>query len=187
MIGAQTSCGAEVLRGAGALAREHSGKRTTSVLEPALSEAEGCRTASPSHCHSERLQPRICCWQSNWYVWCGPSSPRDSVPDDVGVSVPRSCWHRLREDSLVRHPFAFCAKGGSHPMWRTPLSARSHSRRCRRERPRSCSPYHCHPGGSGVLRSRRTPDEGPTHFRATPHAPAKFGAEQAGNGTTSSP
>ena len=31
---------------------------------------------------------------------------------------PRSCWHRLREDSLVRHPFAFCAKGGSHPMWR---------------------------------------------------------------------
>src|SRR2546428_4510436 len=28
---------------------------------------------------------------------------------------PRSCWHRLREDSLVRHPFAFCAKGGSHP------------------------------------------------------------------------
>src|SRR6266581_8622707 len=46
LIGAQTSCGAEVLRGAGALAREHSGKRTTSVLEPALSEAEGCRTAS---------------------------------------------------------------------------------------------------------------------------------------------
>src|SRR2546428_14191243 len=101
--------------------------------------------------------------------------------------LPRSCWHRLREDSLVRHPFAFCAKGGSHPMWRTLLSARSHSRRCRRERPRSCSPFHCHPGGSGVLRSRRTPDEGPTHFRATPHAPAKFGAEQAGNGTTSSP
>ncbi len=41
LIGAQTSCGAEVLRGAGALAREHSGKGTTSVLEPALSEAEG--------------------------------------------------------------------------------------------------------------------------------------------------
>src|SRR5207249_10163796 len=37
----QTSCGAEVLRGAVALAREHSGKGTTSVLEPALSEAEG--------------------------------------------------------------------------------------------------------------------------------------------------
>ena len=30
-----------MLRGAGALAREHSGKGTTSVLEPALSEAEG--------------------------------------------------------------------------------------------------------------------------------------------------
>src|SRR5207247_11051379 len=41
LIGAQTSCGAEALRGAGALAREHSGKGTTSVLEPALSEAEG--------------------------------------------------------------------------------------------------------------------------------------------------
>ncbi len=88
LIGAQTSCGAEVLRGAGALAREHSGKRTTSVLEPALSEAEGCRTASLSHCHSERLQPRgICCRQSSWYVWCGPYCPRNSVPDDVGVSV----------------------------------------------------------------------------------------------------
>src|SRR2546425_4836332 len=32
------------------------------VLEPALSEAEGCRTASRSHRHSEWLQPRgICC------------------------------------------------------------------------------------------------------------------------------
>ena len=32
------------------------------VLEPALSEAEGCRTASLSHRHSEWLQPRgICC------------------------------------------------------------------------------------------------------------------------------
>src|SRR5438876_3523228 len=76
-----------------------------------------------------------------------------------------------------------CERGKPSHVARTLLSARSHSRRCRRERPRSCSPYHCHPGGSGVLRSRRTPDEGPTHFRATPHAPAKFGGEQAGNGT----
>jgi len=51
---------------------------------------------------------------------CGadPSCPRDSVPDDVRRERPRSCWHRLREDSLVPHPFPFCAKGGSHPMWR---------------------------------------------------------------------
>ena len=34
---------------------------------------------------------------------CGadPSCPRDSVPDDVRRERPRSCWHRLREDSLV--------------------------------------------------------------------------------------
>ncbi len=56
--------------------------------EPSEGEAEGCRTASLSHCHSERLQPRgICCRQSSWYVWCGPYCPRNSVPDDVGVSV----------------------------------------------------------------------------------------------------
>src|SRR6266700_4495761 len=45
-----------------------------------------------------------------------------------------------------------CERGKPSHVARTLLSARSHSRRCRRERPRSCSPYHCHPGGSGVLR-----------------------------------
>ena len=39
-----------------------------------------------------------------------------------------------------------CERGKPSHVARTLLSARSHSRRCRRERPRSCSPYHCHPG-----------------------------------------
>jgi len=111
--------GAEVLRGAGALAREHSGKGTTSVLEPALSEAEGAEQLPfliviPSG--FSREQSAV----DNPVRTCGadPSCPRDSVPDNVRRERPRSCWHRLREDSLVRHPFAFCAKGGSHPMWR---------------------------------------------------------------------
>ena len=102
LIGAQTSCGAEVLRGAGALAREHSGKRTTSVLEPALSEAEGAEQLPfliviPSG--FSREQSAV----DNPVRTCGadPSCPRDSVPDNVRRERPRSCWHRLREDSLV--------------------------------------------------------------------------------------
>src|SRR2546426_9317654 len=60
-----------------------------------------------------------------------------------------------------------CERGKPSHVARTLLSARSHSRRCRRERPRSCSPYHCHPGGSGVLRSRRTPDRKSTRLNSS--------------------
>ena len=120
---------------------------------------------------------------------CGadPSCPRDSVPDDVRRERPRSCWHRLREDSLVPHPFPFCAKGGSHPMWR------GHS--CPRD------PIPDDVGESVLARApltivileKRSPALAQDSRRRTyafpgyPHAPAKFGAEQAGNGTTSSP